>query len=179
MAKLETARERQEQALVALGGTELYRRASGCEELPEEVPQGHPYGQIVYAPVSFGRGLSGTFFGYGMILLPFDPRKDDEALERNKRILWELSKTLKVLADPRRLRILQIIAANDDKFNGQRVADYMHLSTSVVSQHLSQLRDAGLIEEHSPDNRNILYRVRRDALEQIGPRLLDYVRDET
>ncbi len=177
VANLEAARMRKEEQLAALGGKELYRRVSGCDDLPEEVPQGHPYETILYVPVSFARGVSSAFFGYGTILLPFDIRKDDGASERNKRIVSELSRTLKVLADPRRLRILQIIAANDYKFNGQRVADYMELSTSVVSRHLSQLRDAGLIEEHSPDNRNILYRVRRDALEQIGPRLLDYIRD--
>jgi DNA-binding transcriptional ArsR family regulator len=178
LPQLEEARARKEQDLAALGGRALYQRVSGCDELPEKVPADHPYQEILYVPVTYGRGISGSFFGYGTILVPFDIRKDGHSTERSRKELTELAQTFKVLADPKRLRILQMIAANEYKFNGQRVADYMDLSTSVVSRHLAQLRGAGLIEEHSPDNRNIVYRVNREALDQVGPRLTEYIRDE-
>jgi DNA-binding transcriptional ArsR family regulator len=177
LAELENARDRKEQELFALGGRALYTRVSGCSELPEQVPADYPYQEILYIPVTYARGLSGAFFGYGTIVVPFDIHKDGDASERSRKVLADLVQSLKVLADPRRLRILQMIASNEYKFNGQRVADYMGLSTSVVSRHLAQLRAAGLIEEHSPDNRNIVYRVNREAVAELGPRLMDYIRD--
>lgn len=175
--ELEASAERKAHELLNLGGMELYRRVSGCDELPDQIPPDQPYTEILFVPVTYARGLSGAFFGFGTILVPFDIRKDIDAREGRERAVEELSELLKVLADPRRLRILQMIATNDYKFNGQRVADFMGLSTSVVSRHLSQLRSAGLLKEHSPDNRNIVYRVDRDALASIGPKLLDYIRD--
>ena len=46
------------------------------------------------------------------------------------------------------------------EINGKMMAEILKLSPSVVSRRLAQLRNAGLIDEHSKDNRNITYTVR-------------------
>ena len=76
-----------------------------------------------------------------------------------------------------RLRLLQIIATDAHRFNGRKLAKYMYLSPSVVSRHLKQLREAGLIEEHSPDNRNVVYRIDYAVVESLSSELLKYIKE--
>jgi DNA-binding transcriptional ArsR family regulator len=55
-----------------------------------------------------------------------------------------LAKTAKALAHPVRIEILKILAARDVCFCGE-IVDKLPLSQSTVSQHLKELKRAGLI----------------------------------
>lgn len=57
----------------------------------------------------------------------------------------DLSKQLKVLADPNRLLILKMLRSN--KEYGARLAEYVGLTTATVSHHLDVLKKAKLIKE--------------------------------
>ena len=58
----------------------------------------------------------------------------------------ELSRGLKALADPTRLRLLSLIAAHED---GEacvcELTEPLHLSQPTISHHLKILREAGLV----------------------------------
>ena len=45
----------------------------------------------------------------------------------------------------------------------------------MISRHLAQLRKAGLIEEHSPDNRNITYSVRDAPIADLSASIATYI----
>ncbi|MFP4363076.1 MAG: ArsR/SmtB family transcription factor [Spirochaetia bacterium] len=59
----------------------------------------------------------------------------------------QLITILKALADEKRLGLLQKINTNAYGLNGKMLARHLNLSTSVISRHLKQLKDAGLIDE--------------------------------
>lgn len=164
--------------LERLGAAEFFRQIGRHEGLPEEIPPGVPYSELIYVPVPTTHGMSRLWFGYGRMVVPFDARIGPEGDADRSAQLERLVTRLRAVTDPSRLRVLQLVASNDYRFNGQRVAHYLSLSASVVSRHLKQLRDAGLIEEHSPDNRTIVYRLRRAALDALCRDLAAYVRDE-
>lgn len=57
----------------------------------------------------------------------------------------ELSAFAKALAHPARIAILKVLAQNNECICGQLV-EVLPLAQSTVSQHLKELKDAGLIE---------------------------------
>jgi ArsR family transcriptional regulator len=56
----------------------------------------------------------------------------------------QLAVYCKALGHPHRLRILRFLLSQDACFAGE-IAEQLPIAASTVSQHLSQLRDAGLI----------------------------------
>ena len=84
---------------------------------------------------------------------------------------------LRALADENRLKILRLISEEELAYNGRKIAEKLKLSPSVVSRHLGQLKDAGLVIEHSPDNRNILYIAQREKISELPQILLRYLYD--
>lgn len=87
------------------------------------------------------------------------PMSDDDALE--------VALRLKALADPTRVRIMSLLfgAPAGEQTSGELAAT-LELTESTVSHHLSQLRNAGLVES---DRRgmNVFHRARREALTAI------------
>lgn len=81
----------------------------------------------------------------------------------------ELASRLKVLGDPTRLRIVQILAANGSVCACDLEAP-LGLSQPTVSHHLRLLAEAGLVER---DKRGTwaFYRVASRALEQVATAL--------
>ena len=75
---------------------------------------------------------------------------------------------LKALGDPLRLQILQLLA--DQQSCTCHLVAETGARQANVSMHLRVLREAGLVESEKA-GRNHYYRVRSDALEQIGGRL--------
>ncbi|MEI7677191.1 MAG: metalloregulator ArsR/SmtB family transcription factor [Bacteroidales bacterium] len=59
--------------------------------------------------------------------------------------LQEMAAFAKVLSNPARLAILQYLAEAKTCISGD-ITDYIPLSRTTVSQHLKELRDAGLIK---------------------------------
>ena len=58
--------------------------------------------------------------------------------------LQELAKLAKTISDPERLAILKYLAETKTCISGD-ISDYIPLSRSTVSQHLSDLKELGLI----------------------------------
>lgn len=84
------------------------------------------------------------------------PMTDDEALQ--------VALRLKALADPVRVKMMSLLfGAPDGERNSGQLAASLGLSESTISHHLSQLRNAGLLES---DRRgmNVYHRPHRDAI---------------
>ncbi|HUX56416.1 MAG TPA: metalloregulator ArsR/SmtB family transcription factor [Bacteroidales bacterium] len=59
--------------------------------------------------------------------------------------LQELARFAKVISHPARLAILKYLAETKTCISGD-ISDYLPLSRTTVSQHLKELRNAGLIQ---------------------------------
>lgn len=57
----------------------------------------------------------------------------------------QLAKYLKALAHPARISIMKQLASSNTCFCGE-IVDVLPLSQSTVSQHLKELKDAGLVK---------------------------------
>jgi DNA-binding transcriptional ArsR family regulator len=76
---------------------------------------------------------------------------DDPAMDP----VWSLqSEVMKILASPRRLEILHLLA--DEPKEVGRLADEMGISQPNVSQHLAVMRAAGIVEAER-DGREVRY----------------------
>jgi DNA-binding transcriptional ArsR family regulator len=87
---------------------------------------------------------------------------------------------LRALAEPRRRAILQLVA--HDELAAGEIAAAFEITRPAVSQHLTVLKNAGLLHERREGTRR-LYRARseglvglRDALEDIWASSLDSAR---
>ena len=87
---------------------------------------------------------------------------------------------LRALAEPRRRAILQLVAHNE--LAAGQIASAFEITRPAVSQHLTVLKNAGLLHERRDGTRR-LYRARseglaglRDVLEDIWASSLDVAR---
>lgn len=95
-------------------------------------------------------------------------------MENNTRLTDEttLAAMLKVLADPKRLRILDVLMQG--VHCNCEIAAHLGLSLSLISHHLRVLREAGLIHgDHAPtDERWIYYTVDVESLTHLRAALM-------
>ncbi len=75
---------------------------------------------------------------------------------------------LQVIAEPRRRRILAIVW--DDELAAGEIAEQFDVSFAAISQHLSVLKDAGMVTMRKDGNRR-LYRADQDVLAPFKPML--------
>ncbi|MGA4786974.1 Rv2640c family ArsR-like transcriptional regulator [Nocardia sp. AB354] len=76
----------------------------------------------------------------------------------------EVALRLKALADPVRVKLMSLLLASlDSGENGGDLATAVGLSESTVSHHLSQLRNAGLVDSERIGMK-VVHRAKRDAL---------------
>ena len=71
---------------------------------------------------------------------------------------------LKAIAAPRRRRILALV--RDEELSAGEIAAHFDVSRPAVSQHLTVLREAGLVEERRNGTRR-LYRARPEGLAEL------------
>lgn len=71
---------------------------------------------------------------------------------------------LRALADPNRRAIIRLV--RDAELPAGQIAAHFDLTQQAVSQHLTVLRRAGLLDERRDGTRR-LYRFRRDSLEPV------------
>ena len=71
---------------------------------------------------------------------------------------------LKALAEPRRRRILMLV--RDGELSAGEIASHFEISRPAVSQHLTVLREAGLVDERRNGTRRF-YRVRPEGLTEL------------
>lgn len=78
---------------------------------------------------------------------------------------------LKAIAEPRRLRILRLVA--DEELAAGEIAEHFDVTRPAVSQHLTVLKATGLISERRDGTRR-LYRARPEALAELRAFLEDF-----
>jgi DNA-binding transcriptional ArsR family regulator len=71
---------------------------------------------------------------------------------------------LKALAEPHRRRILALV--RDGELSAGEIASHFEVSRPAVSQHLTVLREAGLVDERRNGTRR-LYRARPEGLVEL------------
>ncbi len=152
---------------------EVFKLNAGVDRLPPELPPGFPYREVHLIPVTHLQEATRFLYGYGVISIPFGVRSTEDRDAARQQRTDRIVRVARALSDPARIRILEVIAGNDYSFNGHRIAWRVGLSKSVVSRHLKQLSEAGLIESFSPDNRSYLYRVNSTTAKQLSAYLLD------
>lgn len=75
-----------------------------------------------------------------------------------------LDAMFRALAEPRRRAILRLVASTE-RAAGEIAAEF-EVSRTAVSQHLTVLRESGLVDERREGTRR-LYRARRSALREL------------
>lgn len=78
---------------------------------------------------------------------------------------------LRALADPTRRRILELV--RDEELAAGEIAENFAVTRTAVSQHLTLLKGAGLLEERRDGTRR-LYRARPEGLDELRGYLDDY-----
>lgn len=86
----------------------------------------------------------------------------------------ELPEVMHALADPVRLEMVRRLAQNTGDENCIGVTDGITIHKSTVSHHFRVLRESGVTETRV-DGRNRYVQIRRAALEERFPGLLDAV----
>ena len=71
---------------------------------------------------------------------------------------------LKAIAEPRRRRILSLV--RDGELSAGEIAAHFEISRPAVSQHLTVLKEAGLVDERRNGTRR-LYRARPEGLAEL------------
>lgn len=71
---------------------------------------------------------------------------------------------LRAIAEPRRLRILELVRSSE--MSAGEIAAHFEVSWPAVSQHLTVLKDAGLVSERRAGTRR-LYRARPEGLAEL------------
>ena len=72
--------------------------------------------------------------------------------------------TLKAIAAPHRRRILRLV--RDEELSAGEIASHFDVTRPAVSQHLSVLKEAGLVNERRNGTRR-LYRARPEGLVEL------------
>jgi DNA-binding transcriptional ArsR family regulator len=71
---------------------------------------------------------------------------------------------LKAIAEPRRRRILTLV--RDGELSAGEIAEHFDVTRPAVSQHLTVLKEAGLVDERRNGTRR-LYRARPEGLAEL------------
>ncbi len=158
--------------LSSLGGRSFYEELCHGKKIPDPFPAGMPYETVEFVPsCRMNHSRSVYYYGWGKLTVIYNCSSSDEELAQFKHLREDLLKKFKSLADEKRLKILRLVAMNEKVVNGKWLAAHLELSPSVVSRHLSQLKSAGFIDEHSSDNRNITYSIKWDPVRKLGEHL--------
>lgn len=86
------------------------------------------------------------------------------AVPRQTRSQRHTDEALRALAEPRRRAILSLVA-NDELAAGE-IASYFEVTRPAISQHLTVLKEAGLVAERRDGTRR-LYRARSEGLAEL------------
>jgi DNA-binding transcriptional ArsR family regulator len=81
-----------------------------------------------------------------------------------------MDEVLRAIAEPRRRAILELVA--DRELPAGEIADHFEVTRPAVSQHLTVLKEAGLVTERRDGTRR-LYRARPEGLDELQRFLSD------
>ena len=85
-----------------------------------------------------------------------------------------MERALKAIAEPHRRQILLLVGA--EELAAGQIAAHFEISRSAISQHLSVLKDAGLVSERRDGTRR-LYRTRPEGLSEVRAFLEEFWSD--
>ncbi len=166
-----------ERILTHRGSEALFEHLLGKKglKLPEELPPGQLYTDIVFVPLHLIPHRAFMFYGYGNITVLYDCEYTEARVAQIETSKEEALAALRALGDNTRLSILRLVALHEGMINGKKIAAKLNMSASAVSRHLAQLRDSGLIVEEPLDHRNITYRMQKDTIASLPNKLFDYL----
>ena len=75
-----------------------------------------------------------------------------------------MESALKAIAEPRRRQILALV--RDEELSAGEIASHFDVTRPAVSQHLTVLKEAGLVDERR-DGTKRLYRARPEGLAEV------------
>jgi DNA-binding transcriptional ArsR family regulator len=78
----------------------------------------------------------------------------------------------KALSHPARVAILRLLAERSSCFCGD-IVEQLPLSQSTVSQHLKELKEAGLISGEI-DGKNVCYCINQEAMQQVQAQMSSF-----
>ena len=172
----EKAIEDRERLLRREGGLEMLKDTlSRFEHLPRPLPADMPYQEITIIPINLLPHHAYMFFGYGNVTVLFSSSMTAERRAEVEAAKEEALTILKSLSDGTRLNILRLISRSHGEIHGKKIAEVLDMSASVVSRHLSQLKDSGLIIEIPQENRMIHYQLQDAMISSLPDKLLDYI----
>src|ERR1035441_6054454 len=90
-------------------------------------------------------------------------------------LMASIIKILRVLADPNRLRILLLLAA--EELTVAELQEILTMGQSTISTHLSQLKTVGLVEDRRT-GKNSLYRLNTEVDDAVFNGLIKQARAE-
>ena len=154
------------QILDESGGSGLMMHITGHPRPLDPMYTPHiPITRIEFFPVvNTFRRLIG-FQGYGSMQVCVDCSKSKEREVQLESYRQRSLALCKALGDENRVRVLKMIAEHPYRnVNGSGIAKLLRLSQSVVSRHLTQLKQVGAIEEHTEDNRSLTYSIQIERI---------------
>ena len=132
--------------------------------LPPMVPDNVPTTRVLFYPVVHCPNWGSSFVYDGEASVVFRSDRTPVLIEEFRAEERRTLTIAKALADKTRLSMLRMVYMHDGVMNGRNLAAKFGLAKSVISKHMRQLIDAGLIREESPDNRNTIYFSNRDTI---------------
>ena len=153
--------------------TTFLSRFVGSHMLPPMFPEGTPLRELRLVPSYYLRRAGFEVWGHGTIILFYDAGLSGERLAALDQEGRDLGALAAALSDPNRLKILRAIS-QDQEVYGHKLARLCGISQPAVSRHMGILKRAGFVDEIPSDGR-VLYRLRRTAFEELGPRLRHYL----
>lgn len=77
--------------------------------------------------------------------------------------ILQASNTLKIISDPTRLKILNVLAEQNDEMCVYEIAEAIGMTHSATSHQLSKLEDRGIVES-TRDGKNMCYCLTKNSL---------------
>lgn len=74
------------------------------------------------------------------------------------------SKKLKVLCDPKRLQIIDLLSCRE--LCACEILEYFHISQPTLSSHMKKLEEANFVNSRR-DGKNIYYKLEEDSFKEI------------
>jgi ArsR family transcriptional regulator, virulence genes transcriptional regulator len=86
-------------------------------------------------------------------------------MSKSDRMITEAAALLGILANPKRLQMLMLLVRDGEKSVGA-LGEQVELSQSAISQHLSKLRQAGVVSTRR-DAQTVYYSSRHDGVTKV------------
>lgn len=154
----------------------LHRIATGREKISALHVKNASLRQVFFVPVVNTVQHTLSYTGRQDLTVVYRASRTPEKIEELTSKEEHLISLSRALGDKTRFQIVKLLFQHNKALNGQNIAGRMHISRSVVSKHLQQLKEVGIVQETSPDKRNYIYSVDLQTLREVSPGLIEVLR---